>query len=53
MVLTGVRVTELVTLTVGNVSLSTGAHIKVVGKFRIRNFPIYSGTRVMPNRGRF
>src|SRR6266571_9527715 len=31
-VLTGVRVTELVTLTVGDVSLTAGAHIKVKGK---------------------
>ena len=36
MVLTGVRVTELVTLTLGEVSLSTGAHIKVEGKGRKR-----------------
>jgi site-specific recombinase XerD len=36
MVLTGVRVTELVTLTLGDVSLSTGAHIKVEGKGRKR-----------------
>jgi len=35
-VLTGVRVTELVTLTVGDVSLGTGAHIKVEGKGRKR-----------------
>jgi integrase/recombinase XerD len=33
-VLTGVRVTELVTLRVGNVSLATGAHIKLTGKGR-------------------
>jgi site-specific recombinase XerD len=33
---TGVRVTELVTLRVGDVSLSTGAHIKVIGKGRKR-----------------
>src|SRR5262249_10603487 len=33
-VLTGVRVTELVTLTVGDVTLNTGAHIKVHGKGR-------------------
>jgi integrase/recombinase XerD len=31
---TGVRVTELVTLRVGDVSLATGAHIKVIGKGR-------------------
>lgn len=36
MVLTGVRVTELVTLTLGDVSLTTGAHIKVQGKGRKR-----------------
>jgi integrase/recombinase XerD len=35
-VLTGVRVTELVTLTVGDVTLGTGAHIKVQGKGRKR-----------------
>jgi integrase/recombinase XerD len=35
-VLTGIRVTELVTLTVGDVSLATGAHIKVQGKGRKR-----------------
>ena len=35
-VLTGVRVTELVTLTVGDVSLTNGAHIKVKGKGRKR-----------------
>ena len=35
-VLTGVRVTELVTLSVGDVSLDTGAHIKVTGKGRKR-----------------
>jgi site-specific recombinase XerD len=35
-ILTGVRVTELVTLTVGHVSLATGAHIKVTGKGRKR-----------------
>jgi integrase/recombinase XerD len=35
-VLTGVRVTELVTLQVSDVSLSTGAHIKVKGKGRKR-----------------
>lgn len=35
-ILTGVRVTELVTLTAGNVSLATGAHIKVTGKGRKR-----------------
>ena len=33
-VLTGVRVTELVTLTVGDVHLGTGAHIKVIAKGR-------------------
>ena len=33
-VLTGVRVTELVTLTVGDVNLGNGAHIKVKGKGR-------------------
>jgi integrase/recombinase XerD len=33
---TGVRVTELVTLRVGDVSLDTGAHIKVEGKGRKR-----------------
>jgi integrase/recombinase XerD len=33
-VLTGVRVTELVTLTVGDVTLGSGAHIKVEGKGR-------------------
>ena len=35
-VLTGVRVTELVTLRVGDLSLSAGAHIKVTGKGRKR-----------------
>lgn len=35
-VLTGVRVTELVTLTVADVSLATGAHIKIEGKGRKR-----------------
>jgi integrase/recombinase XerD len=35
-VLTGVRVTELVTLTVGDVHLGAGAHIKVQGKGRKR-----------------
>lgn len=35
-ILTGVRVTELVTLRVGDVSLDTGAHIKIVGKGRKR-----------------
>ena len=35
-VLTGMRVTELVTLTVGDVSLTNGAHIKVTGKGRKR-----------------
>lgn len=35
-ILTGVRVTELVTPTVGQVSLATGAHIKVTGKGRKR-----------------
>jgi len=35
-ILTGVRVTELVTLTVGDVTLGTGAHIKVEGKGRKR-----------------
>jgi len=35
-VLTGVRVAELITLTIGNVSLATGAHIKVTGKGRKR-----------------
>jgi site-specific recombinase XerD len=35
-ILTGVRVTELLTLTVGHVSLATGAHIKVTGKGRKR-----------------
>jgi integrase/recombinase XerD len=34
--LTGVRVTELVTLTVGDVTLTNGAHIKVKGKGRKR-----------------
>jgi len=34
--LTGVRVTELVTLTVGDVTLTNGAHIKVNGKGRKR-----------------
>ena len=33
---TGVRVTELVTLRLGDVALSTGAHAKVVGKGRKR-----------------
>jgi integrase/recombinase XerD len=33
---TPVRVTELVTLRIGDVSLSTGAHIKVTGKGRKR-----------------
>jgi site-specific recombinase XerD len=31
---TGVRVSELVTLRVGDISLSTGAHLKVIGKGR-------------------
>ena len=35
-VLTGVRVTELVTLCTGDVSLGTGPHIKVTGKGRKR-----------------
>jgi site-specific recombinase XerD len=35
-VLTGVRVTELVTLTVSDVNLTNGAHIKVKGKGRKR-----------------
>jgi integrase/recombinase XerD len=35
-VLTGVRVTELVTLTIGDVTLSTGAHITIKGKGRKR-----------------
>lgn len=35
-VLTGVRVTELVTLTNGDVNLTNGAHIKVTGKGRKR-----------------
>jgi site-specific recombinase XerD len=35
-VLSGVRVTELVTLKVGDVSLTIGAHIKVTGKGRKR-----------------
>jgi integrase/recombinase XerD len=35
-ILTGVRVTELVTLCVGDVSLDTGAHVKVTGKGRKR-----------------
>jgi integrase/recombinase XerD len=35
-VLTGVRVTELVTLTAGDVSLTNGAHINVKGKGRKR-----------------
>jgi integrase/recombinase XerD len=35
-VLTGVRVTELVTLTVGDVTLGNGAHIKIAGKGRKR-----------------
>jgi integrase/recombinase XerD len=35
-VLTGVRVTELVTLRIGDVSLDTGAHIKVLAKGRKR-----------------
>jgi integrase/recombinase XerD len=33
---TGVRVTELVTLRIGDISLTTGAHIKVEGKGRKR-----------------
>jgi integrase/recombinase XerD len=35
-VLTGVRVTELVTLTIGDVTLTNGAHIKIKGKGRKR-----------------
>jgi site-specific recombinase XerD len=35
-VLTGVRVTELVTLTIGDVTLTNGAHIKIEGKGRKR-----------------
>ena len=35
-VLTGVRVTELVTLTIADVNLGAGAHIKVQGKGRKR-----------------
>ena len=35
-VLTGVRVTELVTLTIGDVNLTNGAHIKIKGKGRKR-----------------
>jgi len=35
-VLTGVRVTELVTLTIADVTLGAGAHIKVQGKGRKR-----------------
>ena len=35
-ILTGVRVTELVTLAIGDVSLDTGAHIKLTGKGRKR-----------------
>ena len=35
-ILTGVRVTELVTLRNGDVSLATGAHIKIFGKGRKR-----------------
>jgi len=35
-VLTGVRVTELVTLTIGDVNLTNGAHIKIEGKGRKR-----------------
>ena len=33
---TGVRVTELVTLRICDVSLGTGAHLKVLGKSRKR-----------------
>jgi integrase/recombinase XerD len=36
MILTGVRVTELVTLQIGEVTLANGAHIKVTGKGRKR-----------------
>lgn len=35
-VLTGARVTELVTLTIGDVTLTNGAHIKITGKGRKR-----------------
>ena len=50
-ILTGVRVTELVTLTVGNVSLATGAHIKVTGKGRKRRTIILTPEAVAVLRG--
>ena len=45
-ILTGVRVTELTTLTIGNVSLATGAHIKVTGKGRKRRTVTLTGEAV-------
>ena len=46
-VLTGVRVTELVTLTVGDVNLTNGAHIKVQGKGRKRRATTLTPETVM------
>jgi integrase/recombinase XerD len=45
-ILTGVRVTELTKLTIGNVSLATGAHIKVTGKGRKRRTVTLTGEAV-------
>ena len=45
------RVTELVTLTVANVSLATGAHIKVTGKGRKRRMIILTPEAVAVLRG--
>ena len=45
-ILTGVRVTELTTLTIGNVSLATGAHIKVTGKGRKRRTVTLTGEAI-------
>ena len=47
---TGLRVSELVGLRVRDVSLGTGAHVRVTGECRIRHSPSYAGACVMPNR---
>ncbi|HZO69187.1 MAG TPA: site-specific integrase [Kribbellaceae bacterium] len=51
MIQTGVRVSELTGLRIGDVHLGVGAHIGVTGLCRIRHRPCYAAAGVMPSRG--
>ena len=48
---TGLRVSELTSLTCRDAELGAGAHLRCTGLCRIRHRPVYAAAWVMPSRG--